>query len=162
MTELLRQWITSLTGAALICAAAMALTPPGRVKRIVRMLCALVMAAALFAPLLRGAELSGYSLSLARYRAEADALTGEGETLRRNLDRGIIERETQAYIMDKARSLGAPLEGARVALRWSTEGVWLPASAELDGPFSAPLAAVLEAELGIPRAAQVWNASEDE
>ena len=162
MTDYLKSWIISLTGTALICAAASALTPEGRVKRIVRMLCALGMAAALLAPLLRGAELSAYRLNLARYRTGAETLTGEGEALRRTLDRGIIECETEAYILDKAKTLGVPLTGARVALRWSTEGVWLPESAELAGPFSETLARTLEAELGIPRTAQTWIGPENE
>ena len=58
------------------------------------------------------------------------------------------------------RALGAPLQGAAVALRWSTEGVWLPASAELTGPYHAALARAIEAELGIPRSAQVWRTDE--
>ena len=119
------------------------------------------MAAALLAPLLRGAELSGYSLNLARYRAGAETLTGEGEALRRMLDRGIIEREMEAYILDKARTLGVPLSGARVALRWSTEGVWLPERVELTGPYSEALARAVEAELGVPRRAQHWRTDEE-
>ena len=162
MTEPLRSWIASLSGTALICALALALTPEGRVKRVVRMLCALILAAALFSPLLGGRELGTYTLNLARYRAEAEALTGKGTELRRALDRGIIERETEAYILDKARALGAPLTAARVTLRWGTEGVWLPEAAELTGQFSEALARTLEAELGIPRKAQTWKTPEDE
>ena len=159
MTDWIRAWIFSLTGTALVCAAAQRLTPEGRVKAVLRLLCAVAMAAALFSPLLNGA-LDTYPLELARYRAQAAALTEEGETLRRELDRGIIEREMEAYILDKARALGAPLQGAAVALRWSTEGVWLPASAELTGPYLAALARAIEAELGIPRSAQVWRTDE--
>ncbi len=159
MTDWIRNWIFSLAGTAMVCAAARRLTPEGRVKSVLRMVCAVAMAAALFSPLLQGA-LDTYPLELARYRAQAAALTEEGEALRRELDRGIIEREMEAYILDKARALGAPLQGAAVALRWSTEGVWLPASAELTGPYHAALARAIEAELGIPRSAQVWRTDE--
>lgn len=160
MTELLRDWILSLTGTALISAAALCLTPEGRVKPVVRLLCGVCMAAALLSPLL-GAALDGYPLELARYRARANAAAAEGTALRRELDRDIIERETEAYILDKARSLGAPLQSARVALRWSTEGVWLPESAELVGPYCARLARLIEAELGIPQRAQNWRDHEE-
>ena len=133
MTDWIRNWIFSLAGTAMVCAAARRLTPEGRVKSVLRMVCAVAMAA---------------------------ALTEEGETLRRELDRGIIEREMEAYILDKARALGAPIEGAHVLLRWSTEGVWLPESAELTGAYHPLLARIIEAELGIPRSAQVWRTNE--
>jgi len=160
ITELLRKWILSLTGTALICAAALRLTPEGRVKRVVRLLCGVSMAAALLSPLM-GTALETYPLELARYRAQAAAAAEEGTAIRAGLDRDIIEREMEAYILDKARSLGLELRGVHVALRWSTEGVWLPESAELTGPYSARLAQLMEAELGIPRSAQNWSEHEE-
>ncbi len=160
MTDWIREWIFSLTGTALVCAAAQRLTPEGRVKGVLRLVCAVAMAAALFSPLLDHA-LDAYPLELARYRARADALAEEGTALRRELDRGIIEREMEAYILDKADALGAEIGGAAVALRWSTEGVWLPESAQLTGRFHAGLSRAIEAELGIPRGAQVWRTDEE-
>ena len=161
MTEWLRDWILSMTGTALLCAAALRLTPEGRVKPVVRLLCGVCMAAALLSPLLGAAPLETYPLELQRYRARGAAIAGEGTAARRELDRDIIERETEAYILDKARSMGMPLKAARVALRWSAEGVWLPESAELTGPYNATLARLLEAELGIPPAAQNWSEHEE-
>ena len=160
MSDWIRNWILALTGAALVCAAALRLTPEGRVKSVLRMLCALTMAAALFSPLLRDGALPDYAAALARCRAAAEAAAGEGTALRQELDRSIIEQRMEAYILDKARALGAPLDGVSVALRWSTEGLWLPESAELTGPRSEALAAWLEAELGIARRVQTWRTNE--
>ena len=160
MAEWIRQWILSMTGTALVCAAALRLTPEGSVKKVLRMLCAVAMAAALFFPLLRGEALPDYGLELARYRAAAEALTGEAEALGQELDRDIIERRMAAYILDKANALGVPLAGARVALRWSTAGVWVPESAELTGPYSETLSGLLASELGIPAQAQTWRTDE--
>ncbi len=160
MAGWIRNWILSMTGTALVCAAALRLTPEGRVKSVLRMLCAVAMAAALFSPLLRGEALPDYALEVARYRAAAAALTGEGEALGRELDRGIIEQRAEAYILDKARMLGLPLSGAKVAVRWSTEGVWVPESAELTGPYSETLSRLLAAELGIPAQKQSWRTDE--
>ncbi len=160
MSEWIRSWILSLTGAALVCAAALRLTQEGRVKRVLRMLCGVTMAAALFSPLLGAGPLPDYALGLQRYRDAAEALTGEGTALGRELDRGIIEQRMEAYILDKAQDLGVTLTAAHVALRWSTQGVWLPESAELPGAYSETLARLLEAELGIPRQAQTWRTDE--
>ena len=161
MTELLRSWILSLTGTALVCAAALRLTPESRVKPVVRLLCGVCMAAALLGPPVGAALVEAYPLELARYRAQGAAIAGEGTAARRELDRDIIERETEAYILDKARSMGVPLTAVRVALRWSASGVWLPEGAELTGPYSAALARILEAELGIPQTAQNWREHEE-
>ena len=160
MAEWIRNWILSMTGAALVCAAALRLAPEGRVKPMLRTLCALTMAAALFSPLLRAAALPDLGADLARARAAADALTGEGAALGQELDRAYIERRMEAYILDKARTLGVPLAAARVHLRWSTQGVWLPESAELTGTYNEILARTLEAELGIAKSAQTWRTDE--
>ena len=159
MTEFLRSWIWSLTGAAVVCACAMHLTPAGQVKKVVRLLCGVVMTAALLSPL-RQLDLTEYGWNLARYRAEAAELTGTAETLRQSLDRNIIEEKLAAYILDKAQSCGAALQGAQVHLQWSTEGFWYPDGAVLQGNYDRVLARWMEAELGIPEGAQTWREHE--
>ena len=160
MTDWIRSWILSLAGTALLCAAALRLTPEGRVKSVLRLLCGVCLTAALLSPLMTAA-LDSYPLELARYRAAADAAADAGTQARRDLDRAIIERETEAYILDKARAMGLPLRAAKVALRWSTEGFWLPERVELTGPYSEALARAVEAELGVPRRAQHWRTDEE-
>lgn len=160
MTEWIRSWLLSLTGTALVCAAALKLTPEGRVKGILRTICAVAVSAALLSPLLRLSDLPDYAATLSQYRAAADALTGEGAALGQELDRGIIEQRMEAYILDKAAALHVGLSDAKVHLRWSTRGFWTPESAELTGPFSETLADLLEAELGIARTKQTWRTDE--
>lgn len=72
------------------------------------------------------------------------------------MNRPVIEAEYAAYILDKAAALGAAVTGASVSVRWTTEGVWVPAAAEVRGLYSAPLAAAIEAELGIAREEIRW------
>ena len=161
MTELLRNWVLGLVGTAVLCAAATLLTPNGRVKRVVNLLCGVAMTAALLAPLL-GSELPEYGLNLAKYRSQAELLTAGAEELSRNLDRSYIEDELQAYILDKATALGAELESVRVELQWSTgSGLWVPTAADLDGVYHPGLARLMEAELGIPERAQRWRSHEE-
>ena len=160
MTELLRNWILGLAGTAVICAAAGLLTPRGQVKKVVGLLCGAVMTAALLSPLLKP-DMSAYGLKLSEYRADAAALTEEAEELRQCLDRSIIEEKLEAYILDKAQNQGAEPSAVRVQLRWSTEGFWYPAGAELGMPYDETLSRLLEAELGIPRETQTWRTDED-
>ena len=160
MTDWLRTWILGLVGTAVICCAAEVLTPKGQAKSVVKLLCGIAMTAALLSPLLQ-IPLSDYGLNLAKYRAEADKLTDGAEAAARNLDRSYIEAGLTAYILDKAAETGTELDGAAVELRWSTEGVWVPMAAELEGTYDPALARLIEAELGIPQSAQKWRDDED-
>ena len=160
MTEWLRSWVLGLCASALICALAMTLTPKGPVKGVVKAVCGVVLASALLSPLLR-LDFGGYALQLARYREEAAAFTAGAEELRKRLDRTVIEQELEAYIWDKAAQYGVELSAVTVRARWSTEGVWLPETAELTGPYDDGLAGSIEAELGIPRGAQNWRVDEE-
>ena len=160
MTDILRSWILGLAGTAAICAVARLLTPQGRVKRVVELLCGVAMTAALLSPLLE-LDLSDYGFHLSEYRAGAAELTDDAETLRQSLDRSIIEEKLEAYILDKAQSLGAEVTAAQVTMQWSTEGFWYPVRAELQGSFHAGLSRLIEAELGISESAQSWRNDED-
>ena len=157
MTELLRSWILGMTGAAIICALATLLTPEGRVKAVVRLLCGAVMASALLLPLMRP-QLGDYGLNLSKYRTNAAQAAGEAENIKRSLDRKLIEAEMEAYILDKATALQTPVDGAHVALEWSTDGFWYPVGAEMQGAYSPALSRLIEAELGIAPEAQTWRA----
>ena len=160
MIELIRQWILGMTGAAVFCAVATELTPKGPVKGVLRTVCGVVMAAALIAPLL-DFDFPAYSLNLARYRDGAASVTEDGKEISDALNRRVIEETLGAYILDKAQTLGAEVTEARVSVRWSTEGVWVPASAEIYGSYSEALAGAIEAELGVPREAQTWSEHEE-
>ena len=156
MIEFIRRWILGLTGAAVFCAVATELTPKGPVKGVTRFVCGVVMAAALLGPLIRF-DFPAYSLHLARYRAGAAQIVRGGKEISDALDRRVIEETLEAYILDKAQTLSAGIAGVRVTVRWSGEGVWYPEAAELDGSYNGALSDAIEAELGIPRAAQTWR-----
>ena len=156
MIEFIRSWILGLTGAATVCAVATLLTPRGPVKGVTRTLCGVVMAAALLKPLI-GFDFPAYSLNLSEYRARGAALTGQAEEISDALNRRSIEAELEAYILDKAQTLGAAVSGAEVTVAWSTEGYWYPVAAEIEGSYDAALSALIEGELGVSREAQTWN-----
>ena len=160
MIELIRTWVLALTGAAAFCAVATELTPKGPVKSVVRTVCAVVMAAALLSPLLEF-DFPAYALNLARYRDGAAALTESGRETGAELNRRVIEERLAAYILDKARSLGADVTEARVTLKWDTDGLWYPTAAEIAGNYHRALSDCIAAELGVPSEAQTWRNDEE-
>jgi len=159
MTEQLRNWVLGLAAASAFCAAATLLTPKGRVRQVVRLLCGILMTAALISPL-RLLDLSDYGLYLAQYRNRAELLTGEAENITRNLDRSYIQERMAAYILDKAAFLGAAVEDVEVECRWETAGLWVPERVTIIGDFHGELSRALESELGISREEQIWRRNE--
>ena len=124
MSEALRQ----LCGLSLFCGIALGLMPEGGVKKAASIACTVVLIMTVLLPL--GAlDLSEYSLELAKYREMGEQLEEKGSEARDSMSRTVIERECEAYIMDKAEVLGIELTAVKVRAFWSSEGVWVPESA---------------------------------
>ena len=157
--ELFRSWLLGLIGAAVFCAVTAELLPRGGVKRVHSLMCSVVMSAALLLPLLR-LDAGDFTLDLARSREEIAAVTRSAEEISQRLNRRSIEAELEAYILDKAQTLGAAVRGAKVEARWSTEGVWYPVAVTVDGEYHDALARLIESELGIAAPAQNWRTDE--
>ncbi len=160
----LRGWLLGIISVSLLCALADALMPPGAVKRVGQFICGLVMLAAVLSPLsgldMEGGErwLDGWFSSLEDREAELREQTDQ--TMK-----GIIETECAAYIVDKAASFGIPCS-ARVECQAGEEGTFLPVRARVTGPLTQgqrdQLARILEEDLGIPKAGQRYDDSEEE
>lgn len=160
MSAVLRDWVLGITGAALITAAVRMLTPEGRVKRIVMLVCGLVTILALIQPL-RRLDPESFAAFAARYQEEGQAAAAGVEISEEKLMRRIIEERTTAYILDKGRSLGIDDLHATVTAEQREDGTWIPKSARLE--TSAGEAArrklqdALVAELGIPAEEMNWS-----
>ena len=150
--ELLRTWITGVTVAAVILAAAQALMPEGAVKRVGRLTGGLVLVLALLQPL---TALDYGRLSDAAAGLPAPAEAEMGDTMK-----PIIEQELAAYIVDKGKALGADLACA-VTCVTDENGVPVPRGAVVTGSLTRTqresLSAILDRDLGIPSEAQTFR-----
>ncbi|MGE4353500.1 MAG: hypothetical protein AB7D36_05400 [Oscillospiraceae bacterium] len=155
MTEILRQWILSLALTALGCSIALAITPEGRVRAILKLCCSVAMAIALISPVMR-LNMDSYALSMAKYREIMLAAENKGAESADRLSRTIIESECAAYISDKGAELGLGEISVRVLAKWGDE-VWYPYEAWVDSMPSEELMRSIEGELGIPRERTHWN-----
>ena len=155
--ELLRQWLTGVTCAAIIVALADSLMAGGTVRRIGRLAGGLLLLAAVVKPVL---EVDLTVLSAARQRLEAEAVpAAEEEGL--DLMKSIIGEETGAYILDKAAELGISCQEVRVTCAVEENGVPYPASVVLVGDLTeeeqARLSRRIEADLAIPAEQQSYE-----
>lgn len=160
MAEALRAWLHAVIYTGLVCGIALAVTPEGRVKKALAVICGAAMCVAFISPL---AEIDpdAYSESLAGFRLEAEAFAAQGESYSKNLNRTIIEDECEAYILDKAENLGVGLDGVEVLAVWSEEGYWYPSRVTIKGSVSQAqreaMSSYIEAELGISADKQQWS-----
>ncbi len=161
--RLVRGWLLAVISVSLLCAAADALMPPGGVRRVGKLVCGLVLLAAVLSPL-DALDLEAGQRWLEDYFASLDQRKAElGETVNDQM-KGIIEGEYAAYIVDKAAELGLTCT-ARVECRASEEGLYLPIRAEVSGPLDdggrARLAQIVETDLGIPEGSQFYMEKEE-
>lgn len=151
--------IRSLCALSILCGAALSITPEGTVKRLMEIVCSVVLITAVVKPL-SGFDFAAYALELARFDQRKEEFLEENYDIHERLNRLVIEERYETYIMDKAMELNAALERAEVTAEWSMEGYWLPYSAELTcagEECREKLSGLIEAELGIPAGRQRWN-----
>ena len=92
------------------------------------------------------------------YTAQGNRIVTEGELIAQEQLNDIIKQRCEAYILDKAASLGADI---RVELALSQDELPVPVSVTIYGAVSPVgkrrLQEVIRDELGIPLEAQKWN-----
>lgn len=145
----LRSWLLSVTACAVLVSIVQQLTDGGTMKKIVHFVGGMVLMLAMLRPLLSLTfdlpELDGghYREAVETLNAEQDSALGDS-----------IAAQTQAYIEDKASSLGLSVRAeVQTALR---DGVPFPDSVTLYGENSAALGAYIVQELGIAEENQLW------
>lgn len=163
MMGAVRSWLLAVVSVSLLCAVAGALMPQGAVKRVGRLVCGLVLLAAILSPLTEldveaGQRwLDSYVSGIGRQETELR------ETVNNQM-KTIIEQEYAAYIVDKAAQLGLSCS-ARVECRETEEGLYLPVRAEVTGPWTVSaqgrLSQILFEDLGVPVQSQIYINEEE-
>ena len=147
MVEILRGWLLGLVAAALILTVLRALVPKGSIRPVARVTAGLV--------LLLGGSLRVRYDELER---EITARIEDYQTLHENELESIIADSTAAYISEQAAHLGLTCRAeVRCEVR---DGTPQPASAAMDIPYDARLAAAIADDLGIPAEKQSWQGGE--
>ena len=105
MMESLRAWLLSLAGAALLTALAAMFPTSESLRRIVKLIGGVALTCLLFSPLV-SFDYDSYAAALQSCRLAVQT-DGAAPDCGDGLQRTVIESELRAYILDKARSLGA-------------------------------------------------------
>lgn len=160
MTQVLTQWLHAVIYTGIVCALALLLTPEGRVKMALKIICAVVMCVSIASPVAE-LDFSAYSKAMAKYKLDAQAIAEQGEQYSKNLNRSIIEDECRAYILDKANEMGAGVSDVTVTAFWSSDGYWYPKQVSIESHADAKqreqLSDWIQAQLGISINEQEWS-----
>lgn len=155
MINAVRGWLTAVIAASFLVALAQGMVPEGTVRKISGLIGGLVLMMVLVRPLL-GADFDKIDLQYDAYAAEIGQRQAELETESQTAREALIAEKTEAYILDKAASLGLDCT-VRVLLEPGEDGIPVPAAAELAGQTSAELADYMAQELGISKERQVYH-----
>lgn len=153
----LRQYILSVSSAAILCGLVKAMVPKGSLQEILKLICGVFLALLVVEPVIQldpGRILSHFTGQLT---SEGEAAAAFGEELARDSMAQYIKRETEAYILDKAKELGITAE---VEVLVGKEDLPVPTAAVIRGPVSQrnkqELECMLEENLGIAKENLQW------
>lgn len=156
--EALRQYILSVTAAAILCGIVKSLCSGASFEKGIHMLCGLVLAVTVLTPVLRIDLDQLIGKFTASYSQDALAVTTFGAESYQNSLSALIKQKSEAYILDKAAQLNAPVD---VSIEISAEDLPLPVFAHIQGDISPyakhQLSQILEHDLGIPKENQKWT-----
>ena len=158
MTDIFSQWLHAVIYTGIVCSIALMLSPDGRVKNALKILCAVAMCAAIVSPLSE-LDFDAYSKAMARCRLDAEQYADQGEQYSK------IEGECRAYILDKADETGTELAEVTVTAEWSTDGYWYPHEVRIvsgaDENQRGKLSDCIQTQLGISVENQDWSDGEN-
>lgn len=156
--EAVRQYLMSVIAAAVICAIVRALTQnKGASSEIIKLICGVFIAITLISPWNK-ISISGIVNYIEDFSLDAENITSAASESAREEQNKIIKAQTEAYIQDKALSMGVQLQ-ADITVSNLSPG--LPQRVEITANASPyqrqQITGWIETDLGIPEDQQIWN-----
>ena len=153
MNALVR-YVLSVTAAALLVSILRTISGGGSMSRLTKLLSGLFLAITVLSPLVH-LEIPDPGSWLEYHLAEGEAAAADGEAMAKAYTDAIISAEVEAYILDKAASLGVDLN---VEVWLNDTG--LPESVALSGQIAPSdrqvLSQFIDHDLGVGEEAQTW------
>lgn len=161
--EGVREYLLSVTAAAMLCAIISALTgEKGSQAGLVKLISGLFLCFTAIAPFadVRITDISDFASDI---MSDGEQAVQDGETYSAQALRQIISDETRAYIMDKAAAYGAEIE---VLVDLSDDAPPVPEACTISGSISPyvrqQLKKILMNDLGIPEENVTWTQQRNE
>ena len=157
MSTAIRDYLLAITAAAMIGALLQAVLKESALKKALMLVFGAALTLCILSPLFH-ADLMAFAQYISEAQLRTDAFTSGIEVRQKDLLGRVIQEKTEAYILDKAASMGCSVQ-VEVEIDSSAPYPY-PCAVSVTGSMSAEeqsgLAAVLERELGIPAERQVF------
>ena len=162
MIALIRNWLIAVTCAALIAAVAQAAMPEGAIKQVGKLLCGMVILLAVVRPAM-GVQISDAVGSLRQMQNQTRQQRTQLEESSGAMLKSLIERESSAYISDKAAEIEIHCQ-VQVSCHPGQGGTWVPWTVQITGDLNqiqrSALARIIQQELDIPSDRQQYVGGE--
>lgn len=149
-----RQYVLSLTAAALLGGMLLSCVPEGSTRKVLRLVCGILLTVTALKPLgqMRLPDLDALT---GEYRHQAETAAAMGQEMARVETQEGIRKALEAYILDKAAELGMD-----VTPEIFLDESGIPVSIRLEGEISSEIRqkmqTIITNDLGIPGEAQKW------
>ncbi len=158
IVHFVKEYISSLIAAAVICGILTTLTQKNRsCGVVVKMLCGIFIAVTVISPIAQ-LQFEDINVHLDQLTSDADLLSQDCASAAMQERGAVIKQQLETYIIDKARKLETEIQ---VDLTLTQDESLLPQGISIQGAVSphnmAILSRWLNDELGIPEENQQWN-----
>lgn len=159
MTDLMKQWILTITCGAMILSILQVLMPKNSVGTVGRLAGGLVLIWVTIQPLI-GLDAEQLAASLTEWELAEQGSEESLSEVHHELLEKLIERETAAYIQDKASSMGIECS-VTVTYEWKADETPHPVGVEVmsNDPTAAKeyLSPIIETDLGVSAERQIYK-----
>ena len=155
----MRSWLLGIVLTSLAGGLARQLAPQGKEQAMVRLIGGLLLTLAILRPL-AGQDWERLELEPGGFASQAEEQARAYRKNQQDAFSAIIAEKTGAYIWDKANQLGLDCT-VTVTAAEGENGIPLPVSAVIRGPYSEALARCIEEEVGIPAEKIIWQEDEE-
>ena len=153
--EVIGQYIISVTAAAMLCGILTSMVGGRNIKPVFKLIVGTFLTLTAIKPL-ADIDLRAVPTIAEVYGQQAEESVMAGESMMNSQTQALIKSRLEAYILDKAASLGVSL-----TVEVSLDARGLPVSAHLSGKVSpgakSRLQSILATDLGITKEAQIWS-----
>lgn len=157
MMDALGRYLLSVSAAALITGIVLGFVKDSAHQKALKLVCGMFLLLTVIRPMAQ-VPLTGLTRFSLPYREEASGISALGEAYALDQLQLLIKQETQAYILDKASSLGVEVQ---VIVTVSNDSIPQPVAVEIRGAVSSQTKEALEqiiiSDLNIAKENQLWT-----
>lgn len=150
----MKAYIYSVIVCILIASILTQMVSCSRHKKLIRLICGVYLAISIFRPISQINLTTLWNRSSLR-QFSADTYIAEGKKTAQEARETIIKDACEAYILDKAKTLGAEIS-IEFSLNEELYPVFAEIHAETDPAVQRQLQNILTTDLGIPKESQAW------